>query len=140
MLAPWARNYMGIPFKNMGRDRKGADCWGLIVIVYKQEYNVQLPLYAEQAYESLNVRQVGEIIRDRKPGLLESFTEVNDPKQGDIVLLLGRGIPRHVGIYVGEELGHPYLLHTTSARGQSYCERLTAKNFEYADPTYYSRI
>jgi cell wall-associated NlpC family hydrolase len=29
MIPAWAADYVGIPFREHGRSRDGADCWGL---------------------------------------------------------------------------------------------------------------
>ena len=30
----WAGHYIGLPFRDHGRDRSGLDCWGLIATVW----------------------------------------------------------------------------------------------------------
>ena len=39
----WASDDVGIPFKNQGMDWDGCDCYGLVALVYKEQYNVMLP-------------------------------------------------------------------------------------------------
>ena len=34
--------YVGVPWKVGGRSLEGADCWGLVMTIYDQEYNVKL--------------------------------------------------------------------------------------------------
>lgn len=136
-MAPWTRNFLGIPFVNMGRDRqKGVDCWGLIVLVYEEVFNTKLPLYADKAYTSSNMKQISGMIKSERR-IFEIFSPTDEVSEGDVVLVQRLEDQYHVGIFVGIEVGHPYMLHTNSVRGQSFCERLTAKVFEYADFTYY---
>ena len=35
--------YLGIPYKNMGRDLEGLDCWGLVLALYKDILKIDLP-------------------------------------------------------------------------------------------------
>jgi len=42
----WSNKYVGIPFKEFGRESKGCDCYGLAVLVYAEELGMQLLSYA----------------------------------------------------------------------------------------------
>jgi probable lipoprotein NlpC len=41
----WSDRFVGIPFAPFGRDPSGCDCWGLIVLVYREVLGVTLPGY-----------------------------------------------------------------------------------------------
>lgn len=41
----WANAFVGIPYAPFGRDRLGADCWGLACIVYAEALDITLPDY-----------------------------------------------------------------------------------------------
>lgn len=41
----WCAGYIGIPFKTGGTDRNGLDCWGLINLVWKEQFGRSLPDY-----------------------------------------------------------------------------------------------
>lgn len=43
----WADGYVGLPFKKMGRDRSGLDCWGLVRLILDEQAGVLLPAYSE---------------------------------------------------------------------------------------------
>jgi len=50
MTAPmpgWAAGFVGIPQRDHGRSRDGADCWGLAVIAYAELAGIALPLYRD---------------------------------------------------------------------------------------------
>ena len=36
----WQNKYVGIPYKDNGRDLDGMDCWGLARYVYNKEFNI----------------------------------------------------------------------------------------------------
>jgi len=45
-VAPaWVRSFIGIKFKDRGRDQDGSDCWGLFRLVYAQRFGLALPSY-----------------------------------------------------------------------------------------------
>lgn len=46
MFPAWASDYIGLPFADHGRTREGADCWGLVRLVYAEVFNLALPSYA----------------------------------------------------------------------------------------------
>ena len=35
--------YINIPYKHLGHSLDGADCWGLVWLIYKEEKNIELP-------------------------------------------------------------------------------------------------
>lgn len=45
--------YIGIPFKENGRDLKGLDCYGLVWIIHKLELGIDLPGYNGEYFSSL---------------------------------------------------------------------------------------
>lgn len=94
------QKYIGIPFKHLGRDENGLDCWGLPILYYREVLGKELkdwwyePDWAEKGenhflenYENFH------------------FERVDSPKLHDIVLFcmdIKSRIPCHAGIIVEE--------------------------------------
>ena len=91
--------YIGIPYKNKGREMSGADCWGLVRLVYKNEYGINLLSFSDEYENSEEGAKVREIVQKGKD-IFDSIIKAV-PDYGDIVVFNMRGNPCHVGIYVG---------------------------------------
>ena len=93
----WLNVFVGLPFRDKGRDYEGIDCWGLVYLVYRDIYGISLPLY--QGYESAHKsRQVMRIIEEGK----SDWTEIpkKEAKLGDVALFRLKSIPSHVGVFI----------------------------------------
>lgn len=53
----WVNRYINIPYLNKGRGFEGADCWGLVRLVYEHELGIQLPSYGEVSSDNLVAAQ-----------------------------------------------------------------------------------
>jgi sulfur carrier protein ThiS len=87
--------YIGIPFKEKGRDSSGLDCWGLVRLIYKQEYSINLPSFVED-YELSDDARIGELFAQYKEGWETSAK----PEAGCVVVFRMFGTESHVGIVV----------------------------------------
>lgn len=39
----WLPNYIGLPYKHLGNDREGIDCFNLITLIYREVLNEDIP-------------------------------------------------------------------------------------------------
>jgi probable lipoprotein NlpC len=101
----WSNKFIGIPQENFGRDRSGADCWGLFCVVYQEELNITLPSYL--GYSSPDeCGEISAIIDGEKTNPL--WLPVTGPAMAFDVALFNRGkFSSHVGIVVR----HGLMLH-----------------------------
>lgn len=89
----WWNDYQRIPYKLGGRDRDGLDCWGLVRLVYAEQFQRDLPSL-NQNYDNLeDSAHLHELVATNKEG----WQAVEIPQTGDVVLLTHMGNP-HVGV------------------------------------------
>ena len=88
--------YIGLPYKNNGRDAAGVDCWGLVCLFYKDELGIELPSYIDD-YVGPNDPSVVSLVNSYK----DQWTSTTTPNVGNVVLFNILGEPTHVGVYVG---------------------------------------
>jgi cell wall-associated NlpC family hydrolase len=99
-------NYVGLSYKEY-------DCYQLLVKIYKELLNIDLPDHIYQ--DPFNFTHISQVVNTNVP----QYIEVQNPKPGDIILLRVFGVPSHLGIYIN---AHKFL-HTTKQTG-SVIERL----------------
>jgi len=91
--------YIGIPYVVNGRDYSGIDCWGLVCLYYRDELSIELPSY-QDAYENPAETRVEKAISLYKG----NWNSTTTPDVGDVVLFNIYGEPRHIGIYIGNNM------------------------------------
>lgn len=91
----WWNDYIGIPYAEKGRDKSGLDCWGLVRLVYKEQFNIDIPSFVTD-YESDDSSRIAELISIGK----EHWSKVVQPEVGDVILLRISGLFMHVGVVI----------------------------------------
>ena len=89
--------YIGLPYATNGRDESGIDCWGLVRLFYKQEYNIDLPSYAEEYSGAYDDR-----ILDMMALYKNNWQQTTTAEPGSVIVFNILGEPFHVGVYIGE--------------------------------------
>jgi len=90
--------YIGLPYAANGRDEQGIDCWGLVRLFYKQEYNIDLPSYTEEYSGAYDTR-----ILDMMDVYKNNWAQVQEPEIGSVIVFNILGEPFHVGVYIGDD-------------------------------------
>ena len=106
---PWAAGYVGIPFVDLGRDRAGCDCWGLVRLVLGEQAGVQLPSLATCYGSEANAAGVGDTVKAERRSGAWDLIEPGDERPFDVVEMSGAARvpgsgwvfgPLHVGVVV----------------------------------------
>lgn len=112
----WHNKYIGIPYKDKGRDYSGLDCWGLVRLVYSEQFNIILPSFTEQYTTAEDLDLINETISYYKDG----WEQVQEPEIGTIILFRVMGTLSHVGIYIGDQK----FIHARHGVGSVIVEKL----------------
>lgn len=99
--------YIGIPYLFGGSSRDGADCWGLVRLIYRERYGKELPAFD---HDGLTEEECGLMVDHGKP-LVNAARVGGVPIMGDLAVLKIHGAPCHIGIVIGRP-GERNLLHT----------------------------
>ena len=101
----WTNEYVGIPFREKGRDRTGIDCWGLARLILRERFRIEAPDLSAEYSGAQAPARLQEIAREEA----ENWWPIplGDEQPGDIVMLAIRGFDRHFGIVVAP----PWMIH-----------------------------
>ncbi|NOR27614.1 MAG: hypothetical protein GQ540_03685 [Lutibacter sp.] len=106
--------YIGIPFIDNGRTLEGCDCFGLVKLIYKEQFNIILPDYLYKDTNDI------EAINDSLSVGKNMYEKVNSPLYGNLVLFNIVGMPMHIGFC----LGHGKFLHVSNKSKTSCKDRI----------------
>lgn len=106
MFPDWVEGYVGLPFKERGRAMDGADCYGLVRLVWEREFGIILPAWIDESWAEAENDAAG---RKRVAAALATLgyaagdwiaLGAGEEGAGDGVLLRMLGFPIHVGLVV----------------------------------------
>lgn len=127
MIPEWVNDYIGIPYVEDGRTRAGLDCWGLIVLVWREVYGRDLPVYDGPHWARDADRRVIAAAIALEVERYESVPAGSE-REGDGIILRMAGHPLHVGLVVAP--GWMLHSHETAAscienyRSIAWCRRV----------------
>lgn len=122
-MIDWNR-YVGIPWRQHGRDTQGCDCWGLVRLVYAEQLGLELPSYAGDYVDTQEREVLSRLIEDGRDA--GPWREVEKASPGDVLLFRVGALTTHVGL----AMSRGRMLH--AHRDQSKVERI-------ADPKWRDR-
>ena len=103
----WLNTYIGIPYEFGGRDHKGVDCYGLIKLLFTEQYDEALP---DWAGDKIDLRGIGRSIESAVTS--GDFEELEEPHEGCFVICYRTRSAHHIGLYYGG-----CVLHATDGIG-----------------------
>lgn len=119
-------DYLGLPFKHLGRDRKGVDCWGLVLLYYKEMFGIEIP---DWEYEPEWSKRGGNFFKDKNKGIGERIVR---PKVHDVALFFidkNDRVPNHIGIIID-----------TIGKTMIQCGKIGVTMACYGSPVWNSRL
>ncbi len=91
--------YFQIPYCHNGRDFTGTDCWGFVILYFKEELGIALQDYKKDIpgyYSDIKNTDLFSSHTD------EEYRKVTELKKYDLLLLCnGSKTPNHIAIYLG---------------------------------------
>lgn len=121
--------YITVPFVDKGRDISGWDCWGLVVYIMRNHYNVCVPDNPD-AYSSTTEREkIAKLfIESRDNAGLWTQIEPGYEREGDVILMRIMSHPCHVGMVINKGI----MIHAES--------KINTVVESYNNPQWISRI
>ena len=112
--------YVGIPYSDNGRDRKGCDCFGLLMLVYAEQLGVQLP-DLDLSYTGLDARASATFMQNYPSE--EWGVAVQNPEPWDCMVFRRGKYESHVALYLGDG----YMLEVSQGQCASISKFETSK-------------
>lgn len=104
-------DYIGIPFEYGGRDHNKLDCYGLVMLLYKELHDIEIPDVTSPSF----IKDIHDLVAVEKLKWTPSELE-----PGAVIIFSIKGYGAHVGYYLGEDK----MIHTWEATGGVTIERL----------------
>lgn len=99
----WTSRYINIPYVDKGRGFNGADCWGLVRLVYLHELGIELPDYGEVSAD--NLAKVHKKVQEVSEYEEWEAVRIEDIQPFDICAMraAGKRLVCHVGVVVDKK-------------------------------------
>lgn len=104
--------YLGIPFQYGGRDRNSLDCYGLLMLLYKEIHNIEIP----DVVSPTVLAEIADQVVKEKP----KWEPLKELEVGCAIVFNIGGYGSHVAYYLGDGK----MIHTWEGTGGVVIERL----------------
>ena len=108
----WVNQYVGLPFRELGRDKNGVDCWGLVAIVLHEQFGIDVPSYDDEYETTTDCGKIGEVI-EREAGSWW-LVPMDEAQPGDVIVMrvLPFGADKKIyATHVGVVIERDWMLH-----------------------------
>ena len=97
----WINDYIGLPYKWGGREWDGLDCYGLVKLVYREEYGIILPDWATDA---IDLKERDGLIAAVVCG--GNWEPVDEPGDRAFAVCYRHRAAHHLGLHYGRGILH----------------------------------
>lgn len=108
----WTKQYMHIPFKDVGRTKEGADCYGLPGIILWEQCGIRIDDRLDYK-DTTPDETLQQYVADGIDGVWQAVASGKE-KEFDVLLLRIMGLPIHIGM-VTDVKNH--MIHTVEGTG-----------------------
>lgn len=105
MKYQWLTRYIGKPYKLGSRGPDYFDCWGLLIAIFKNELNIDLPDFTSR---SANPLQLESVFRESISHCFELnlIEQCSRPQDMDIFIARRKRAAHHAGLFISGGLLH----------------------------------
>jgi len=96
------KKYIGIPFKDGGRDFDGLDCWGLVRLAWKEEKGFLMPDMGDEYSSAFARGEVGRTAELLEAGPWNEDVTDRPRRELDVLVFSFGTLDLHVGLWVAE--------------------------------------
>ena len=119
MIPKWTTKYLGLEYKERGRDINGVDCLGIVILIYKNEFGIELPDYINDYHHTTTKDRhlMSKSVHKNK----DNWIKIDKPEEQSIIILNVAGYPVHMGVVLDDK----FMIHTISGKNTTI-ERFTS--------------
>lgn len=124
-MTHWALQYIGLRWTNGGNSREeGFDCWNLTRTVQREQFGIDVPAIDVDAYK---VRDCVNAFSCHDE--LSNWVKVDEPREGDCILMSQSKLPTHIGVWVDVQGGG--ILHSVQGSGVVFTSESHIHSMKY---------
>lgn len=112
----WAAKYIELKYEPAARGPKTVDCWGLIYLVYREQFKTQLP-----EHPGICEHDTVQAARLIERGIELDWIRIANPFDGVLVAMSERTAIHHIGLYINGDGG--YVMHCRPSLNVA-CQRI----------------
>lgn len=101
MIEAWSNDYIGISFVARGDSRDGADCYGLVRLVYRERLGINLPSFAESYLTTRESADIAALLSDARQSPEWEPVRPGAEREFDVALCRIGDYASHVAIVIG---------------------------------------